>query len=321
MKTKKPAVYFATLLLLILSACNLPFSPKSCSFTVQVKDQAGHPVENAIVQICNDDLCTKYATDEEGSISFLAMPGGVSATLLTLPDGYGLPEEKEFDFPKNGGTIIITIDNLLIGANNPDTKQDIAPSSLPQTLPEAGSEIKPESETKPEPDANESAYEYDPDALYLTFSTTDRNGNTVDESILADYDLTIINFFEPWCPPCCAEMPYLEEVYEEYRDKNVNMIGVYSDEDGVSDILKEAGTTYTVLKYTNDFDFFQTGYVPTTIFVDSHGKLLTHKLTDDDQYYIQNDGISKSIVEAVIIGGREKSDWESLTDSFLDEIK
>ncbi|MBQ3482349.1 MAG: TlpA family protein disulfide reductase [Oscillospiraceae bacterium] len=106
------------------------------------------------------------------------------------------------------------------------------------------------------------------------FSTTLLDGTAVDESILAGHALTMINFFEPWCPPCVAELPELERLYETYAPEGFQILGVFSTEEGVETVLSEAGVSYPVLRYVPVFDVFQTGYVPTTVFVNERGELL-----------------------------------------------
>ena len=115
------------------------------------------------------------------------------------------------------------------------------------------------------------------DAPGFVFETTDREGNPVDQSVFAGAKLTILNFWEPWCPPCVAEMPDLQKLYEDLSPEGLQIIGVYStsgQEDDVDSVLESAGTTYPILHYTDAFDVFQTGYVPTTVFIDSEGNLV-----------------------------------------------
>ena len=108
----------------------------------------------------------------------------------------------------------------------------------------------------------------------LRFSTTALDGSFADEGILTGYKLTMINFFEPWCPPCIAELPELEKLYENYKTLGFQIIGIYSTEEGIEDVVQKAGLSYPVLRYVPVFDEFQTGYVPTTIFVDEQGNLV-----------------------------------------------
>ena len=136
----------------------------------------------------------------------------------------------------------------------------------------------------------------------FTFSTTDRDGNTWDASCFSSNKVTMINFWEPWCGPCCKELPDLTSLYEKYKDQGFQILGVYSEthmESDVRDILSKKQVSYPILHYTSDFDQFQTGYVPTTIFVDSQGHVITI------------DG------EKTVVGSRSYEDWEKIVKPLL----
>lgn len=36
----------------------------------------------------------------------------------------------------------------------------------------------------------------------------------------------ILNFWATWCEPCVSEMPYLQSVYEQYRERSLRLIAV-----------------------------------------------------------------------------------------------
>ena len=111
----------------------------------------------------------------------------------------------------------------------------------------------------------------------LVFSTTDRDGKPWDQSALSDYSLIMLNFWEPWCPPCVAEMPDLETLSRAYADRDFLILGVYStdgQEDSVDAVLEKCGTSYPILHYCSAFDVLQTGYVPTTVFLNAAGELV-----------------------------------------------
>ena len=94
----------------------------------------------------------------------------------------------------------------------------------------------------------------------------------------------MINFFEPWCPPCIAELPDLEKLYETYAPQGFQILGVYSTEDGIEKVVSDAGLSYPVLRYVDVFDQFQTGYVPTTIFVDGRGQIVGETQIGSNSY-------------------------------------
>ncbi len=116
-----------------------------------------------------------------------------------------------------------------------------------------------------------------PFAPEFLFDTTDLDGNPVTEQILAGHKLTILNFWEPWCGPCVSEMTDLQKLSQEYADKGVQVIGVFSApdaDDEVRAVLDKTGVTYPILRYTGEFDFLQTGYVPTTVIIGSSGSIV-----------------------------------------------
>lgn len=46
----------------------------------------------------------------------------------------------------------------------------------------------------------------------------------------ADNDTTyVVNFWATWCKPCVAELPYFQELYQNYKDQKVKLILVSLD--------------------------------------------------------------------------------------------
>ena len=119
------------------------------------------------------------------------------------------------------------------------------------------------------------------------FTAQDLDGNEVDESLFADYDLTMINLWGTFCGPCLQEMPDLGEIADEYKDKGFQIVGICTDavgNDGTSlpdvvseakEIAEETGADYLHILPTGEIftDLLpRVSGVPTTIFVDREGK-------------------------------------------------
>ena len=177
---------------------------------------------------------------------------------------------------------------LLIWAIGAGKAAPDAPTAAPAPAEETAA-----SDEQPVPAEEQSAPESAETAL--RFSTTAFDGSEVDESILSEATVTMLNFFEPWCPPCIAELPELQRLYENYADKGFNLIGVYSTEEGTAEVLEKAGLGYPVLRYVPAFDAFQTGYVPTTVFLDASGSQLGE----------------------TVIGARSYEQWEEIVKGLL----
>lgn len=143
---------------------------------------------------------------------------------------------------------------------------------------------------------------FDPD---FTFSTTDRNGVSYSERVFSENELTMINIFEPWCGPCVNEMEALERLYEDYSDSGLMILGMYSDtsvEGDLDIILSQNSVSYPILHYTSDFSQFQSGYVPTTIFIDSEGHVVYESSAYGNTY----------------IGARDYDTWASIVENLME---
>ena len=89
----------------------------------------------------------------------------------------------------------------------------------------------------------------------------------------------VLNFWAGLCPPCRAEMPEFQEVYDEYRDR-ILMLGIdlgpftgLGNSDQGRALLNELGVSYPA-GTTEDSDVvarFQVLGMPTTLFVTADG--------------------------------------------------
>lgn len=80
----------------------------------------------------------------------------------------------------------------------------------------------------------------------FSFQTLD--GATVDRDALQG-QVTIVNFWATWCPPCRVEIPALQELHEEFAAQGLVVLGLSTDAGGpgaVTAFLDERGVTYPV---------------------------------------------------------------------------
>lgn len=116
-----------------------------------------------------------------------------------------------------------------------------------------------------------------PDLVSFTAHTLD--GSVYAEKDLAAVDLTMINIWATYCGPCLREMPELAELERELPD-NIALITYCTDCAGDSsyaeEILADAGFEgVTLVAGSGDLEDLLgvIQYVPTTVFVDSEGKM------------------------------------------------
>ena len=81
------------------------------------------------------------------------------------------------------------------------------------------------------------------------FTLPDLHGNTIR---LADFrgQVVLVNFWATWCYPCRIEMPSMEAVYQEYKQRGFTILAISSDVHGsaaVAPFVQESTLTFPVL--------------------------------------------------------------------------
>ena len=94
------------------------------------------------------------------------------------------------------------------------------------------------------------------------FETTGVDGKTYTQDIFSKYDLTMVNVFTTWCSPCINEIPDLEKLYQEMKDKGVGVVGVTRD----PFLIPDSGMMNGRLNGISAF--------PETFFVDKNGNIV-----------------------------------------------
>ncbi|MFO8035217.1 MAG: TlpA disulfide reductase family protein [Anaerolineales bacterium] len=90
-------------------------------------------------------------------------------------------------------------------------------------------------------------------------------------------NVVVINLWATWCPPCRAEMPAIQEVYQQHRDQGLVVLAVnttYQDDEAEAKaFVKEYGLDFPVLfDRTGDVSrLYQLRGLPSTYFVDRDG--------------------------------------------------
>ncbi len=114
------------------------------------------------------------------------------------------------------------------------------------------------------------------------FTAKTLDGLTLESAeVFGGFDVTAVNIWATWCPPCVGEMPDLA-AYEKTLGDRVQLITYCIDGETAAEsaeaLLKDAGYEgVTLVSADGDFEALlqQLQYVPTTIFVAEDGTLLT----------------------------------------------
>ena len=90
-----------------------------------------------------------------------------------------------------------------------------------------------------------------------------------------------INFWASWCPPCKAEMPDIQKLYENHgEDIKIIAINLGEKKDKVKKYLENENLDFTVLLDKNQkvASQYLVRAIPTSYFLDENGIILKKKL-------------------------------------------
>ncbi|MBW5446683.1 redoxin domain-containing protein [Cohnella sp. CFH 77786] len=108
------------------------------------------------------------------------------------------------------------------------------------------------------------------------FKLADTAGNVHDSSEYRGKPV-IINFWGTFCPPCRDEMPALQNVYDKWKDKGVQLIGINLSEDKLTaeSFARQVGAEFPILLDRNRQTEKKFGLkqYPTTFFVRADGTI------------------------------------------------
>lgn len=177
-----------------------------------------------------------------------------------------------------------------------------APAATPSPAATPAQTAPPEDAQSPEPTETGS----DPNAVPAPdFTLTDQFGV---EHTLSDYKgkTVFLNFWATWCPPCKAEMPDIQALYEDWGENSGELVvlGVANPKsDGypynqdvtqeeVEAFLSEGGYTYPVVMDSTGDVFFSYAVraFPTTFMIDPDGNVFG---------YVAG-GISRSVMDSIV---------------------
>ncbi|MVX63674.1 redoxin domain-containing protein [Clostridium chromiireducens] len=129
----------------------------------------------------------------------------------------------------------------------------------------------------------------------IDFKLKDLNGNELSLSDLKGKKV-FLNFWATWCPPCKAEMPEIEKLYQETKDSDLVIVAVEIGEplDTVKSFIDSNKYNFKVL--LDPDQTVATKYnitsIPTSYFIDTDGNIVSKHVggmnIDQMKAYIKN---------------------------------
>jgi len=110
-----------------------------------------------------------------------------------------------------------------------------------------------------------------------------------------------------WCPPCRKELPYLREAHRRFKARNLELIGLNTDEDYTIDSMKkglnESGMNWTHAQFTSVLNFLKKelriSSFPTTFLITPEGKILSMSRSDRDELDLRGADLLESLDETL----------------------
>ena len=145
------------------------------------------------------------------------------------------------------------------------------------------------------------------------FETKGIDGKDYTEKVFSDYDLTLVNIFTTWCSPCVNEIPELEKLYEEMKEKGVGVVGVVLDtvgDDGKQDdaTVKKASVLQEKTKASYPF------LIPDSTMMNGR---LNGISAFPETFFVDKEG---NIVGETYSGSHTLDEWKEIVEKELENI-
>jgi cytochrome c-type biogenesis protein len=104
----------------------------------------------------------------------------------------------------------------------------------------------------------------------------------------------ILDFWATWCPPCRMEIPHFVELYDKYKDKGLEIIGVTLDRNGeeiVPPFVEKHNINYVILLGDKQTAGLYGGInaIPTTFVIDREGNIIKKYIGYTDKEVFEDD--------------------------------
>ena len=94
----------------------------------------------------------------------------------------------------------------------------------------------------------------------------------------AEGKVILINFWATWCPPCIAEMPALQSLYDDYEDKIEFLLVSQEEEAIIQKFLNKHDYTFKIHKPVSNIpEMLQTKSIPRTFIISKDGSIIVDK--------------------------------------------
>lgn len=104
-----------------------------------------------------------------------------------------------------------------------------------------------------------------------------------DQGITFNFEQTkgkviLVNFWATWCPPCIAEMPSMQSLYNDYKDRVEFVFVSNEDTSVINQFLNKNNYTFKVYSPLTKYpESFNISSIPRTFLIDKQGHIVIDK--------------------------------------------
>ena len=129
-----------------------------------------------------------------------------------------------------------------------------------------------------------------PGMPYIDFTQKDVDGNDFRmSSLIGSAKIIVLDFWASWCPDCRKENPNLVKIYNEFKDKGLEIVSISLDTDEVAWKKAIADDNLTWKNHVSDLqgwrnavaEQYTIAFIPQNLILDSNGIILEKNLSGD----------------------------------------
>ncbi len=110
--------------------------------------------------------------------------------------------------------------------------------------------------------------------------------------------VVFVNFWATWCPPCRAELPMIQKLYNDYKDKVAFVFVTNENREKVSVFFKK--NNYNLPVYNSASkppkEFLKTNSIPSSFLIDKNGSVIIEKVGAADW----NSSKTRNVIDKIL---------------------
>ena len=118
----------------------------------------------------------------------------------------------------------------------------------------------------------------------IDWTLEDPKGEKVTLSKEYAENIVLLDFWATWCGPCKAKMPFVQKIYDKYKDQGFKVISVLTGDVGheqqAAKYIEKHNYTFDLVFGTNELsEKYKIRFLPTVMLVDAEGTIIYHRDT------------------------------------------